>query len=685
MGKSHKEFIPRDISWLSFNERVLQEATDKDVPLLERLKFLGIFSNNQDEFFRVRVAAIRRMAQLSKKTRATFEEDPNDVLKRIQKIVLQQQEKFEQIYQEILRELESHNIHMISEKELDLEQGAFVRNYFQEKIRPSLVPIMLDNGRKFPYLKDKMIYLILTLIRGDKKNRYALIEIPTDVAPRFLVLPSSDGETRIIILDDIIRYCLDDIFSIFEYDKAEAYTIKLTRDAQLDFDNDINASIVEKISKSLKKRKKGEPVRLVYDQAISEDLLAFLLKKLKLSKHDNVIPGFRYHNFKDFMNFPDVGTPDLSYEKFPPLRHKILLNQKSLFAAIRKEDILLAYPYQTFDHIIDLLRESAIDPKVLEIKITLYRVARSSNVLNALVNAARNGKKVTVVVELQARFDEENNIYWANNLQEEGVNVIFGVPGLKVHSKLFIITRKEGGRIVNYAHVGTGNFHEGTALVYSDFSLLTADKRVTSEIEKIFDFFSDNYIPGTYRHLIFSPFFMRKKLIQLINNEIKHAKQGKKAEIILKLNNLTDQELIRKLYDASDAGVQVKMIVRGVCSMITGTKDSENLEAISIVDRFLEHSRIYYFLNNGDELLYLSSADWMERNMDYRVEVACPIYNEKIRSIIMDVLKMQFKGNVKVRLLDEHQSNPYRKRSDDEKPYRAQYEIYHFFRDNLIN
>ncbi len=676
--------INRELSWLSFNERVLQEAEDKTVPLIERIKFLGIFSNNRDEFFRVRVATLKRIVKYPKKTEKLTGVNPEPLLNKIQKVVIEQQIKFEQVYQKLIKELGRNNISIINEKQITREQGLFVKKFFHDTVMPSLFPIMVDNASKFPFLKDKSGYLIIKLGRNDnaKKNKYALIEVPTNAISRFVVLPKEKEKKIIILLDDVIRYCLEDVFNNFIYDYIESYNIKITRDAEIDMDNDLSKSFVEKISKGLKDRKKGQPVRLVYDSQIAPDMLAFVMKKVKLGKEDNPIPGGRYHNFKDFISFPNIGTPDLSYKKIIPLKHPDLpdgqsvKDQPSFFKVLKKKDVLLTYPYQSFDHIIDLLREASIDPKVQSIKITLYRVAKNSSIVKALINAIKNGKQVTAVVELQARFDEEANIYWANKLQEEGAKVIYGVPGLKVHTKMFLITRKEGNKIFNYAHVGTGNFNRDTAGVYTDHSLLTADKRITEEVAKVFSFYSDNLKTGTYKHLLVSPFFMRKEIVQLINKEIQNAKKNKPASIILKLNNLVDPEMIKKLYEASAAGVKIKLIVRGICSLVAGVKGlSENIEAISIVDRFLEHSRVLIFYNGGDEKYFLSSADWMARNFDFRSEVAVPIYDTDIQAQIRKIIDLLWADNTKARILGSVQNNEYRKINNKQK-VRAQEATY---------
>lgn len=678
MGRKNVELIDRDLSWLSFNARVLQEAEDSSVPLLERLRFLGIFSSNRDEFFRVRVATIRRMTKWGKKGKDLLGTDPEELLEKIQKIVVAQQKKFEKVYSEILLELEKENISIINEQQLTKEQGVFVRNYFHETVYQFLVPIMIDSSPKFPYLKDKSIYLAIVLSRKDKskKDKYSLIEIPSDVISRFLVLPSVNDKRHIILLDDVIRFCLDDIFSIFDYDSIQAYTIKLTRDAELDIDSDVSKSYVEKISKSVKQRKKGDPVRLAYDENIPVNLLAFILRKIKLFNEEHLIPGGRYHNFKDFISFPNVGRKELRYAKIKSIDHPDLKGQRSLLKVLKNTDVLLAYPYHSFHHIIDLLREASIDPKVTAIRLTLYRAANNSSFVNTLINAIKNGKQVTAVVELQARFDEETNIFYANKLQEEGAEVIFGVPGLKVHSKLILITRTEGGKQVNYAHVGTGNFNEFTAKIYSDHALLTSDKHITSEIERLFSFYKDNYKTGHYKHLIVSPFNTRKRFSTMIEDEIENARAGKEAGIILKMNSLVDREMIGSLYEASQAGVKIKLIVRGICSLVPGVKGmSENIEVISIVDKFLEHSRIYIFHNLGKEKIYIASGDWMYRNLDHRSEVAVPILDPRLQEELKHFINIQLQDNTKARIINKVQDNKY-VTSESGKKVRAQVDVF---------
>lgn len=682
MLSKHLILINRELSWLSFNERVLQEAEDPHVPLIERLKFLGIYSNNRDEFFRVRVATVKRMVNMPKRAEELVGENPQQLLDKIQKTVIEQQRSFERIYNGILRQLNQHNISIINESQLTSEQGRFVKAYFREKVLPMLFPIMLDSNSPFPYLRDKSGYLIVKLghSKQPQKHKYALLEVPTDSISRFLVLPREKEKTFIILLDDVIRYCLEDVFFNFEHDYFESYNIKLTRDAEITLDNDLSKSFLEKISKGIKDRKKGQPVRLVYDGKIAPDMLDFILKKIKLRKGDNLIPGGRYHNFKDFINFPNVGGSELVNKKNSPKKHPDLKAHTSVLKVLKEKDVLLTFPYQSFDHIVDTLREASIDPKVQRIQITLYRVAKNSSIVKALINALKNGKAVTAVVELQARFDEEANIYWSEKLKEEGATVIYGVPGLKVHSKLFLITRKEAGKQVLYAHVGTGNFNGDTSRIYTDHSLLTTNKLITEEVQKVFEFYSDNLKRGNYKHLLVSPFFMRKRLIALISNEIKNAKKGKTAYICLKLNNLVDPVMIQKLYEASAAGVNIRLIVRGICSLVTGIKGlSENIEAISIVDKYLEHSRLFIFANDTEEKYYLSSADWMTRNLDHRSEVAVPIYDAKIQATLKAVFDTLWSDNTKARILGSSQRNEYRKNTRTNR-IRAQEEMNRLFK-----
>ncbi len=685
MSVNTRKLINREISWLAFNGRVLQEAGDPRVPLVQRFRFLGIFSNNQDEFFRVRVATVRRMLNLGRKAREEIGRKPKKLLNEIQAIVLQQQKIFEATYRKLIQELAREHIYIINEKQLTAVQGKFVTEYFHEKVRPAITPVMLHQSPAFPYLKDRSIYLAVKLDQAGKgvQREYALVEIPTGALSRFVQVPADGPKKYIILLDDVIRYCLHDVFSVFGYKYVDAFIFKITRDAELDIDNDVSKSFLEKISRSVKQRRTGEPVRFVYDSSMPRDLFRYLAQSLKIDKHDALIPGGRYHNFLDFMHFPNVGRKGLEYSPAPPLPHPGLDPTKSMLKVFAQRDIMLHYPYHQFGYVIDLLREAAIDPQVTSIKITIYRLARQSNVINALVNAVRNGKKVTVVMELQARFDEEANIYWSNRLQEEGVQVIFGVPGLKVHCKMLLIARKEQGKLVRYANLGTGNYNESTARVYCDDGLFTRDVRITADVNKLFLFLENSYTRHTFKHLIVAPHHMRNKCIRLINREIKNARAGKKAWIDLKMNGLVDADMIAKLYEASCAGVRVRLIIRGICSLVPGIEgQSENIEAISIVDELLEHSRFFVFCNGGNEEYYLSSADWMIRNLDYRVEVTCPVFDKAIRGRLRRIFELQWNDNTKARLHDADQKNTYK--DGPGKKYRSQAAIYDMLKQETL-
>ncbi|MDP3643351.1 MAG: polyphosphate kinase 1 [Bacteroidota bacterium] len=678
----------RELSWLSFNARVLQEAEDPTVPLFERIRFLGIFSNNLDEFFRVRVAAVRRMLEFGKDEEALLGDmTPAELYDKIQETVVQHQQKAQEIYRNIWQEMASENIFMIDEKQLTHEQGVFVRKYFNVKVLPNIVPIMLGKSMKFPYLRDKSVYLAVKLskTKSPDKFAYALIRVPSRSISRFLVLPDQGNKKFVILVDDVIRFCLNDIFPIFNFDHFEAYTIKVTRDAELDIDDDISKSYMEKMEISLKKRKVGIPVRLIYDRELPGDLLEFIMKKMKLNGEEKTVAGGRYHNHKDFMDFPEVGKPHHYYQRLPPVPHKDLPQHQSILKKLRQKDILLHYPYQSFSHFIDFLREAAIDPKVSEIGITLYRVSETSKVVNALLNAIRNGKKVTVVIELQARFDEEANIFWSNKLQEEGAHVINGIPGLKIHCKLAWVERKEKNGIRNYAYIGTGNFHEGTARVYADKGLLTADPEIANEVANMFEFFKHTYKHFEFKQIIVSPFSQRSFFLHKIDQEIANAKKGKQAYMILKMNSLIDQEMIDKIYKASQAGVKIQLIIRGIFGLKTDDPVlSENIEAISIVDKYLEHTRVMLFANGGKDDIYISSADWMSRNLDRRIEVACPIYSPEIKNELKELLRIQLRDNAKARILDSELSNRYNNPSNGQR-HRAQEDYYTYIKKRHQN
>lgn len=675
-----KSYIPKEISWLSFNERVLQEAENKEVPLIERFKFLGIYSNNLDEYFRVRVATLKRLSYYGPKSKSILGYNPKATLKRIQEIVISQNTRFEKIYTRLLKELASHKIFVINEKQLNSQQIEYVTGYFHKEVRNRLMPFMIEKDSDLPNLTDDAIYLAVYLVKKEsQKKRYALLEVPTNILPRFIQLPGKKDEKYIIFLDDIIRFGLKDIFFIFDFDEISAYTVKLTKDAELEIADDISESYIDKLSKSLQQRKKGTPVRFIYDRCIPHELLKIITDKLNIGPDDVVIPSNRYHNFKDFMKFPNLGISEFYNQELVPVQHRDIHQGRSILSVIKKKDVMLYFPYHPFDHFIDMLREASIDPAVESIQITLYRLARNSSVINALLNAVRNGKDVTTVVELQARFDEEANINWGNKLLDEGVKVIYGVPGLKVHSKLCLITRVKNNITERYAAVGTGNFNEDTARIYTDLLLLTTNKKITNEVFKAFNFFSVNYKKDNFYHLVLSPFFLRNKISLMIENEIKNAAEGKKAYIHLKLNNLTDKEIIEQLYEASNAGVKIKLIARGMMSLVPGiNKQSENIKAIAIVDRFLEHSRFYIFCNGGDEEIYISSADLMPRNLDHRIEVTCPVFDKNIKSEIRKIFNIQWKDNVKARIIDEEQSNEFVKPGKNR--LQSQIEVYNYIK-----
>ena len=686
-----KLFIQRDISWLSFNARVLQEANDPDVSLPQRIRFLGIFSNNLDEFFRVRVATLKRMIEYSEKRRHLnmhMEENPQQILDQIQTIVLKQQNEFNRIWTGILRELKKNNISLVTEKQLTREQKVFVKNFFDEHVRVNVIPLMVESLQQLPYLRDKSIYLGVVMQKKDSayEQKYSLIEVPVSAVGRFVELPSKPGLHQIILLEDIIRYNLPYIFSYFDYDHFEAHIFKVTKDAELDIDNDVSTTFVEKIEKGLKNRRKGKPVRFVYDKDMDAGLLQFLISKLSLTKKSNIIPGSRIHNFRHFMDFPDVLK--VRSQRRAPFTHPALQHSLRVTDVVLKKDIMLHFPYHSFNTVIDLLREAAMDPNVVSIKITAYRLASNSKVINALINAARNGKEVIVMLELKARFDEEANLAWKNILEDEGVKVLLGVPQLKVHAKLCCIRKKINNRFINYGFVSTGNLNEKTAKVYADHCLLTCNRNVMADINRVF-MYLQHYQNGishlkSFKTLVTTPFVMRKELESLINNEIKNAKAKKPASIILKLNSLSDAILIEHLYKAALEGVDVKLIIRGVfCMMVDNNKFKKNVTAISIIDEYLEHSRVLIFNNGGKEKIYISSADWMVRNLDHRIEAAIPILDENIKQEIKDIINIQLKDNVKARKLDKGLLNNYVS-SDGKKKVRSQIETYNYLYQKTI-
>ena len=684
------KYINREISWLRFNERVLQESEDPRVPLIERLRFLGIFSNNLDEFFKVRYATVKRIVQAGKSGKSVLGgEKAKDLLEEITNIVIQQQEKSVRILDQVQKELEEENIFIIKENQIQEHQEDFLKNYFLRKVSPELMTIILDDHTVFPTLKDTAAYLAIKMVLIDtegsekksKEKRYALIEIPKGI-DRFIVLPKEGDKHYIIILDDLIRYSLRSIFNMFTVESISAHMIKITRDAELDIDNDLSKSFIEKISASVENRRISNTVRFVYDRAIASDTLAFLKEKMQIEDTDSVIPGGRYHNRRDYMGFPSMGRDDLMYDKIDPLPIKGLSLEGSLFESIAERDYLLYAPYQTFSYVIKFLREAALDPKVRSIKITVYRLADNSQVAASLINAVKNGKQVTVQIELQARFDERANIEYAEQLQAEGVKLIFGVPGLKVHSKICVIDREEAAGVKRYGFISTGNFNEATARIYTDYTLFTSKGAILKELDKVFDFFETTYQIKKYKHLIVSPHYTRSRFERLIQKEIENARAGKEAYIRIKMNSFTSYDMVDLLYKASGEGVKIDLIIRGICCLIPGIPGiSENIQAISIVDKFLEHPRVFIFCNDGDPKVFISSADWMTRNLDNRVEVGCPIYQEDIKQELIDTFDISWKDNVKARIFDENQDNRYR--VNDEPACRSQFKMYDYYLEKL--
>ncbi|MCL4135531.1 UNVERIFIED_CONTAM: hypothetical protein GTU68_015390 [Idotea baltica] len=678
-------YINREISWLQFNGRVLQEASDETVPLIERLRFLGIFSNNLDEFFKVRYATVKRIVEAGKGGKNELGGiKAAELLEIITEIVIKQQSESLDVLNNIKSKLEDENIYIIDETQIDNNQHDFIKRYFIRKVSPALVTIILNDLVVLPNLKDSAAYLAVRMLMSDDKRQYALIEIPKNIN-RFIELPKQGDKNFIIIIDDLLRHCLSDIFNIFNYKSISAHMIKITRDAELDFESDLSKSFIDKISDSVKHRQIGEPVRFVYDKKIHTQTLEYLMSKMGIDTTDSIIPGGRYHNRRDYMGFPSLGRTDLLYDKIEPLPIKGLSLEGSIFEAIAKKDYLLYAPYQTFSYVVKFLREAALDPNVKTIKITIYRLAQISHIASSLINAAINGKTVTVSIELRARFDEQANIEYAEQMEDEGVNLIFGVQGLKVHSKMCVIEREEGKRMRRYGFISTGNFNESTAKIYTDHTLFTSDQKILKDVNKIFNFFNTNYKIYRFKHLITSPHYTQSSVFKkLIDKEIQKVKSGNQGFIRLKMNSISSYNMIDKLYEASRAGVKIQMIVRGICCLIPGVKGmSENIEVISIIDKFLEHSRIYIFGNNNEQKIYISSADWMTRNIENRVEVSCPIYDENIKKQIIDTFNLSWNDNVKARLLNTSNENEYR--VNNKEKIRSQFAIYDYYLKQIDN
>ncbi|MCE9847372.1 polyphosphate kinase 1 [Aeromonas allosaccharophila] len=677
-----KLYEEKELSWLSFNERVLQEAMDKTVPLIERVRFLGIFSSNQDEFFKVRVSDVKRRILINEVHGG--DDEAKVLLRAIQHKVMALGEAFDNTYKELLIALARHNIFLVNENQLSEAIQKWLRVFFKEKVLRHIIPILLNKEvNPVKFLKDEYTYLAVEMKKNGQVIQYALVEVPTDDLPRFFQLPpeGTRRKKQIIILDNVIRFCLDEIFKgFFDYDEIAAYAVKLTRDAEYGLSDQLDLSLLDKMSDGLKQRLTAMPVRFVYEREMPAAMISFLKLKLQISSYDAIMPGGRYHNFKDFIGFPNVGRDYLENPKLPALDCRDFDGFVNAFDAITKQDILLYYPYHKFHHFTELVRQAAFDPAVSAIRINIYRVAKKSRIIHSLIDAANNGKKVTVVVELRARFDEAANIDWANILTDAGVKVVFGVPSLKIHSKLCLITRHENGEPVRYAHIGTGNFNEKTAKIYTDFSLLTRNPDITAEVEGVFEYIEYPYRRYKFNHLLVSPINSRRQLYRLIDNELSNAKAGQPSGIILKINNLVDKDLINRLYAAGQAGVPIQMIIRGMCALRPGVPGlSDNIKVISIIDRFLEHPRVMVFHNKGNPQLYISSADWMSRNIDGRIEVGTPIYDERLKQRIMDILELQLSDTCKARVIDADQKNEYVKRGNRRK-IRSQVAIYDYLK-----
>lgn len=687
MSKTPK-YINREISWLDFNARVLQEANDENVPLLERLRFLGIFSNNLDEFFQVRYATVKRIAQSSKTGKKVFAgRSAEALLKEITNKVIDLQDKSLITLNAIYEEMERENIFFIDQNEVLPEQEEFLKNYFIQNVNPALVTIILSQKRVQDLTSNKA-FLIVTMELDKASGEqyiYALIEIPKN-AKRFVVLPKNeDGKQYVMMLDDLIRYHYHMIFSFFNYKSIQSHMVKITRDAELDLEEDVSISYVEKITLSVKDRMISDPVRLVYDKDIPDKTLGFVIEKLNIDSTDSLIPGGKYHQRRDYMDFPSLDRQDLLYSSFPPLPITGLSLEENILDAIDQRDYLLYAPYQDFSYVIKFLREAALDPKVKSIKITIYRLSKASHIASALINAAKNGKKVLVQIELQARFDEENNINFAEQLEAAGVQLIFGIPGLKVHSKICVIEREHNKKNRRFGFVSTGNFNESTAKIYTDYTLFTANQKILKEVNKVFNFLEVSYKLKKYKHLIVSPHYSASILSKLIDKEIQNHKNGIPSGISLKLNNITNHPLIDKLYEASQAGVKVKMIVRGICCLIPGVIGmSENITVVSVVDKFLEHPRVFIFKNGGDNKIYLSSADFMTRNIENRVEVACPVYDKELQQQILDTFNISWNDNTKGRIVNQNPQNKMIRPKKGDTQIRSQWMTYDYYKNKLI-
>jgi polyphosphate kinase len=685
MPNTQNIYYPKELSWLSFNQRVLQEAADVNNPIIERIRFLGIYSNNMDEFYRVRVADVKRKIYIHLNEGELEEAEQTKLLmEKIQEKVLGMTKDFDRIHSNVVKGLARYNIFLLGEEDLNDYHTQWLSNYFKNKILRHIAPVLLNKKVKLvSRLNDFATYLYVGIHKDDKAIAYATIEVPSQNMSRFVVIPPEKSRKKkyIILLDDIIRLNLESIFKGFiEFDSLEAFSFKMTRDSEYSLNDEIDESYVDKMSESMKQRLIAEPVRVVHDSRMPNEMLKDLKKRLKISSYDSLISSGPYRNFKDFIGFPNVGRDYLENQELPALTSKDFSEYDTVFDAITAKDILLHYPYHRFLHVTEFIRQAAFDPSVKHIRLNIYRVASQSRVISSLIDAVDNGKKVTVVVELRARFDEEANIQWSKKMTDAGVQVVFGMHALKIHSKLCVVSREEKGQLINYAHFGTGNFNEKTAKIYTDFSLFTRNQELANEAEAVFTFIQQPYRRQKFQHLQVSPLNARTKIQALVRQEIQNANEGLNARITLKINNLDDKLLIDDLYKASQAGVIINAIIRGMCSLVPGVKGlSENISVISVVDRFLEHPRVMVFENAGDSKMFISSADWMTRNMDFRIEVGCPIYDEDLKRRIMDILHIQFNDTLKARVIDKQQTNHYVTRGN-RKNLRSQTEIYRYLK-----
>ena len=652
--KTDCPYLERDISWMYFNRRIMQEARRDTVPLLERLSFLGIYSNNLDEFYRVRVASQNRVAEWGEKSGAKEAVLAKKTVRQISKLYSRYMKEYEETVHEVYAELARQNIFLINDTQADGGQLEFLRSYYHSKLEGLIVPVSFSSVKHLDHESDENIYMAVRAVRmsssGKKMFEYAYFELPVQSCGRFIRLPDQDGKSYIMYLDDVVRCSLGYIFEGMGYSDMEAYAFKFTRDAEMEIDDDRRNGILQKISKGLKSRKKGAPLRVLYDESMPDDLQRRILSKLDLDKNDTVLRSGRYHNHKDLMKFPDCGRHELQFKPFPPIRRSALDGEGSILEKIQRQDSFLHVPYHSFFSFIRVLHEAAMSREVKSIKMTLYRLAKDSKVVRSLIGAARNGKKVTVVIELLARFDEESNMVWAQKLQDAGVKVIFGVEGLKVHSKLLHIGMKNGADI---ACVSTGNFHEGNARTYTDCILMTASRRIVKDVDQVFDFIEKPYIPVHFKELLVSPNDMKKRFVSLINTEIRNHKAGKPAYIRMKLNHVTDPVMVDKIYEAALAGVPVDMVVRGNCSLVTESlPEGCHLRINGIIDRYLEHSRIFIFAAGGQNKVFIGSADWMPRNLDNRIEVVTPVYDPAIKQEMMRIVDYGLRDSVQGRLVD---------------------------------